>query len=752
MPPSSEILLLALSLSVQVASGDQCTGGSNIFTEILENSPNGTFVANLSVFGDPVTTTVKLCLSGTDADWFYLDGKNIWLNVSSGKTLDREALESSVLLVTLTCSEEGFPTVQYRIIVQVLNENDNKPHFLEESVTAQNISELAEVDSIVFTAHAVDQDGDTLMYVIDRTMGDFKYFHMDMPNNGKVLLSRPLDYESKQDLEIVIHAVEMTTRERQRTSVRVRVFVMDGDDQYPQFLPCHYMSHDGLNLCVSPTYVVNITEMEKQIGPLMFSPGPIFAEDGDKGIMAPISYSFLSGPDYDKFSIDNVTGVVSLVHPIERKLNSSIIRLKVMASQVGDPRKYSIAEVEVRVLAVNKHAPQFGSNQYQAFVQEGHSPAALVSTYNGQVLSLLPRDGDFPNETNPDIYLKLKVMANDSQLFQLTQSGLLIAKANRLQATETYSLQVIARDRESGETANCTVIVRVLAHGQAAPRDPKEPRTMFNLPDLPIVAAGLCALGLLLGVLLFLFIRIVKNRRQQQQQMSQTSLVTEKDTSVSLKWFQTVNPTKPSPQTEEHGYQNAAYIETPGEESLCKEKRQGHPVGSQSIDARKMDGQPGKVQKRAPAVAVISPGNQCAGASPCASRGKVAEPSNATQSIHQETESSAELHSQKLGVTQAMVTKQGLQSHPIKAVPVENSCLPDTGDQNPYSDNEEAEIQESVGLWPDPPVLSRLPIVVEVNEEVVEHDGEMNSQHPSLGSEIITAGSLMQLLDDSIEC
>lgn len=49
-------------------------------------------MANLSMFGDPVTSTVKLCLSGTDADWFYLDGKNVWLNVSSGKTLDREVI------------------------------------------------------------------------------------------------------------------------------------------------------------------------------------------------------------------------------------------------------------------------------------------------------------------------------------------------------------------------------------------------------------------------------------------------------------------------------------------------------------------------------------------------------------------------------------------------------------------------------------------------------------------------------------
>uniref|UniRef100_A0A8C5QV92 Cadherin domain-containing protein n=1 Tax=Leptobrachium leishanense TaxID=445787 RepID=A0A8C5QV92_9ANUR len=738
MAPSSEILLLALSFSVQLTSGDQCSGGSNIFTEIPENSPNGTFVTNLTVFGDSLTSTVKLCLSGTDADWFYLEGKHVWLNVSSGKTLDKEALDSSVLLVTLTCSEEGFPTVHYRIIVQILNENDNKPHFLEESVKAQNISELAEVDSIVFTAQALDRDGDTLMYMIDQSTGDSKYFHMDLPNNGKVLLSRPLDYESKQELEVVIHAVEMTTRERQRTSAKVQVLVLDGDDQYPQFLPCQYMSHDGLNVCVNPTYVVNITEGEEQTGPLTFSPGPIFAEDGDKGIMAPISYSFLPGPDSDQFLIDNVTGLVTLAHPVERRLNTSVLNLKVLASQVGDPRKFSLAEVVVRILAINKHAPRFALTQYQAFAQEDHGPVALVTTYNGRVLSFIPIDDDFPNGTNPAIHLSLNLQANASQLFQLTQSGLLIVKANKLRSTATYPLQIIARDRESGETAHCTVYVKVLAHGQAAPRDPSEPRPMFSLPDLPIVAAGLGALGILLGILLFLFFRLLRSHRQQQQQMSRTSLVTEKDTSV-------VTTSKSSPQAEEQGYQNAAYSATPGEESACHEKGMGP-----SKDCNTTDAPPGKL-KKAPAVAVISPGNQCGGSSPGIKKEKATESLNTKQNISPEADFSEELQAKKVAITQALVSKEGVGSHPKHPAMMENSCLPAISEENPYSEPN-VEDADSMGTWPDPPLLSRLPIVVEVNEEAVELDAELNRQQQPLGSEIITPGSLMQLLEDSIEC
>ncbi|XP_077329211.1 cadherin-related family member 5-like isoform X2 [Lithobates pipiens] len=750
MLPSAEILLLTVGLTFQMTSGDQCSSGSNIFTEILENSPNGTFVANLSMFGDPVTSTVKLCLSGTDADWFYLDGKNVWLNVSSGKTLDREALNSSVLLVTLSCSEEGYAMVQFRIIVQVLNENDNKPTFLEESILPHNISELADIDSVVFTAKAVDRDGDTLMYVIDRTMGDNKYFHMDLPNNGKVLLSRPLDFESMQQLEVVIHAVEMTTRERQRTTVKVRVMVLDGDDQYPQFLPCNFMSHDGLNVCVSPTYLVNITKGKEPTGPLVFSPGPIYAEDGDKGIMAPISYSLLSGPDSEKFQIDNVTGSVFFTHTLESNLAPITFNLKVMASQVGDSRKYSLAEVLVRLLAANKHSPRFVVPQYQGFVQEDNNPAALVSTYNGRVLSVIPSDEDFPNGTNPQIHLSLASQSNHSQLFHITESGLLIARANQLKVMETYPLKIIARDEESGEIANCTVTVKVLAHGQAAPRDPSEPRAMFTLPDFPMIGAGLGVLGIVFGLLLFLLIRIVKNRRQQQQQMSQTSLVTEKHPSV-------VNTSKSSPQRAEKGYQNAAYSESPDDVKTSEEQDKGMSPSKQSKikELGKADGNTSKQQKRTPAVAVISPGNQCHGSSPCRNRQELsAEPLNRNQCTHQEATSTKELQSKKIAITQALVVNEEVDSSDQKP-PLDddlNSCLQAINDANTDASEEVSENQDTSETWPEPPQLARLPIVVEVNEEVTEHDRELNAHTPPMGSEIITPGSLMQLMEDSIEC
>lgn len=58
----------------------------------------------------------------------------------------------------------------------------------------------------------------------------------------------------------------MNTKERFNASARVRVNVLDGDDQYPQFLPCTPRTHHGLTICTSPIYTANVTEGQLQVG------------------------------------------------------------------------------------------------------------------------------------------------------------------------------------------------------------------------------------------------------------------------------------------------------------------------------------------------------------------------------------------------------------------------------------------------------------------------------------------------------
>nr|XP_033814994.1 cadherin-related family member 5-like isoform X2 [Geotrypetes seraphini] len=479
-----------------------------------------------------MTSSVRLCLSGPDANWLFLEAKTVRLNVPSGKKLDREALEPPVLLATLSCSEEGFATIQYRIVVQVLNENDNKPVFLEKSVMAQNISELTAVDSLILSAQAKDKDGDILMFVINSGMADGRYFKTDVSTAGKVILAQSLDYETKQEMEFFIYAVEMNTKERYSSSARIHISIVDGDDQYPHFLPCNFLSYGETSVCVNPIYTANITEGQIQPEPLKLLPGPVYAEDGDKGLMTAVSYSILSGADRDHFLIDNVTGAITLVQAVESRVDTPAFSLHVMASQVNDKKKYSVTQVLIRVLAANTHPPRFRKHQHMGFVREDSSTAALVTTYSGRVLFLSASDADFTNGSNPKLQFSLKPQSNHTELFQVLHNGLLIARANQLHGKERYSLQVTVSDEDSGEMDTCAVNVEVLGRGQKEPPDPTEAQKVSGLADATILAGSLAAVVLFLGLVLCLIVCTVKSCCYHQHDVNQATLATEKQPSV----------------------------------------------------------------------------------------------------------------------------------------------------------------------------------------------------------------------------
>ncbi|XP_048876317.1 cadherin-related family member 5 [Brienomyrus brachyistius] len=417
----------------------QCLGGQDIFAKVRENSPYGAVVAKFSSAEGKTANSARWCLTGEDADWFFLEGRTIRLNTSSSRTLDRE-VQGSVLMAALKCYEDQTLQSEYRVMVEILNENDNRPIFLQEGLTFA-ISELTPANAMAFTVQARDADGDTIMYVIDKSLPDASHFRIDLPNSGDVILDKPLDYETKTQLHIIIYAVEMETMERYSNTTTITVNVLDGDDQYPQFRPCTVLTQEMVHpVCTNPVYTANITEMQKDAA-LFFSPGPIHAEDGDKGLGTPVVYTILSGSDDGRFHINNETGDVALRRPLKNRMQTLTFRLRIMASQVDDPRKYTVATALIRVLAENRFPLHFNRTSYQGFVTEGSSLATLVSTYGNEVLVIQATDHDFKDGVNPKINYSLRQTFNSSKLFHITNEGFLVAMTSQLRALERHVLQ-----------------------------------------------------------------------------------------------------------------------------------------------------------------------------------------------------------------------------------------------------------------------------------------------------------------------
>ncbi|XP_051249083.1 protocadherin-15 isoform X8 [Dicentrarchus labrax] len=568
---------VALRLSYHVVTASLCLGGSDIFSSVRENSPMGEFIANLNVRGEPGTSAVRLCLTGEYADWFYLEGRTIRLNTSASRVLDREVL-GSVLIAELTCYEDDVIQSQYRIVVEIVNENDNKPHFLEETIPPFTVNELTAVNSVVFSVKAVDADGDMISYIIDQSSRDAWFFRIDLPNSGNVVLNKALDYETRTQLQVIIWAQEANTVEKFNMSTVLTVNIEDGDDQYPYFLPCTPVS-PAVPVCMSPTYTANITHKQQDVV-LEFSPGPIRAEDGDRGVNTPLTFSILSGGDRGRFVINNSTGEIRLTRPVNSQPMMTNFTLTVMVCQVNDRLKYSVASALVRVLSENMFPPVFNRTTFKGFIIQSSSPASIVSTYGNQVLQVQVSDRDFTDGRNPNIHYSLHP---PSGLYQITQGGVLIARTDQLHAFDRHILQVVARDEESGDEVSASVDIEVLQRGQQVPRGAFTEQPLFGDVDSRL-AGGIAAMILLLFLssALFLLLRTVRRRRQRNAD-EHTPVALGKHPNVTLSWFHTVSSSRPAFSADESPFSSRSFRQQSSSKSGSFHGRQGVYTRRQSL-------------------------------------------------------------------------------------------------------------------------------------------------------------------------
>ncbi|KAM4572999.1 cadherin-related family member 5 isoform 2-T2 [Odontesthes bonariensis] len=532
-----------------------CLDGQDVFATIKENSRSGDVVAEL--VADTVTEGVQWSVVGKDADWFFLDDRNIRLNTSADKILDRETV-GPVLTAELSCRVEDIFQSAYRIMVEILNENDNLPVFTEKTAQSLILSELIPVNTVVFTVQATDADNDNIIYSVDQSSPDAEFFKVSPPNSGEVILSKPLDYETKTLLNVTIFASEINTAEHHNTSINISITILDGDDQYPQFLPCTLLFQDENNrICTSPVYTVNVTEEEEDIV-LDFSPGPIFAVDGDRALSSPISYAILSGDDDGRFRMERETGEMRLAHGVRDRLITPVLRLQVMAYQDNDPRKYSVATVLVRILAVNQFYPEFDMAEYHGFVIAGKTQSSLVNTYGSKVLMLHVQDRDFNQGFNPMIYFTFSPTSNHTDIYQVTQGGLIIARTSYLKPKQKHVLEVTAVDQESGDVTFATVMVEVLPEGQSIPHSPLLDGRLTSCTvgkALFLSMVIMTVLGCTLSILMWL----KKKQKVLRDPLERGCVAQGKHPNVSLRWFQLVNHCGAMPHMEEVNYSNEEY-------------------------------------------------------------------------------------------------------------------------------------------------------------------------------------------------
>jgi hypothetical protein len=323
------------------------------------------------------------------------------------RSLDRETRDSYRLTVLAhDAGLESRLSSSALVHVEVLDENDNRPRFLNGEPRI-SVQETMPVNVELLSFRATDADlgpNGELTYAI--TAGNRRdAFHVE-PATGALYLRKPLDYEELEAYQLNVTCSD-SGHPRLSSVVSLRVEVLDTNDNPPVF-PNTAIVRQILEGIPVHRPVVTVT-----------------AEDPDSGENGVVVYTIASQDPEDqkrRFGINPTSGVIHTLLPIDRE-EIDTFKLVVVATDMAQPPAARLAAeklVIVIVTDVNDNAPRFVS--MSAAVLPIRSGIAYQPGRELEVAQLQARDSD--SSTNGLVtYELLRLGANYTDLLRIQRNS-----------------------------------------------------------------------------------------------------------------------------------------------------------------------------------------------------------------------------------------------------------------------------------------------------------------------------------------
>lgn len=271
-------------------------------------------------------------------------------------------------------------------------------------------------------------NGKIVHFRIRGAESDVAYFAIN-DTSGVISLAKPLDYETKTQLEFELLAADGGD-EPKWGSAKVTIFVSNINEYSPKFvgLPYEFYVQEK---AVEGTSVGHVKAVD---------------EDGNN-----IVYSINDG-DHDFFTIESDTGRIYVSKPLVGRTHYSFIA---RATDDGLPQNFSLGvQITVRVQENNDYPPVFTANTYYGSVLERHESDQVIA----KVKAI---DKDLENNT-----ITYSITGgNDDKFFTIDSSLGEIRIANGKGALldfderKQFSLLVQAKDSHQTPLVGLTIVV-----------------------------------------------------------------------------------------------------------------------------------------------------------------------------------------------------------------------------------------------------------------------------------------------------
>uniref|UniRef100_A0A674E8H8 Protocadherin-16 n=1 Tax=Salmo trutta TaxID=8032 RepID=A0A674E8H8_SALTR len=445
--PSTGVLTLAQELDHEVTSSlilvvqatDSALNGSQrrwgsvtarvFVTDENDNAPVFTSPSAVSVMEDQPVGFVVLYVVARDADqgengrvsYFIQTGNTggtFSLNPNTGslsilKPIDRE--EQVLFNLTIVAQDHGVPALSSSqlLSVQVIDVNDQVPWFQENQYQAQ-ITENQPAGTTVLVVSASDLD-------------QGERFNKYITNTFRLL--KPCLIPYLPFCPVYARDGGMPPNFA-RASVRIRL--LDENDNSPTFSRLYYSLEVPENMEAVELFTLRASDLDT----------------GDSGEM---TYKITAGDPSGDFRVDRKSGVLSTSRPLDRERKARY-SLTVTALDGGSPALSSTATVEVTLLDVNDHSPQFTSPSYTADLPEDTPIGSLVLEVSAT---------DLDQGSNSQVLYFLSRGSQGMFIIDQHTGHVITAAPLDRERTASYTFDVCATDSSPASPRNSTATVNV---------------------------------------------------------------------------------------------------------------------------------------------------------------------------------------------------------------------------------------------------------------------------------------------------
>ncbi|XP_060905092.1 protocadherin alpha-3-like [Labrus mixtus] len=367
------------------------------------------------------------------------------------KSLDRETAASHSLLLTAMDGGKPPKSGHLKILVSVLDINDNAPVFFKD-VYSVTLHENAPVGETVTQVNATDfddgQNGE-VVYSFSNSMNQniLNIFHINSLT-GEITVQGLIDYEVKDRYEIEIEASDKGIAPL-TTEKSVIIKIVDVNDNAPE---------------------IEVTSFSSSI-PEDSRPGTTVAlisvNDLDSGLNGKVICSISDDVPFT-LSPSLQDKMYSLVtkSPLDREKQSHY-DLTITAKDAGQPPLSSEKTISVVVSDVNDNSPEFSLSPYTFYVTEANEPGTSVFSVKA-----------FDRDENDNALITYHILRDGSEGNKLSsflninsENGVITAlKSFDFETVKTFQFQVVATDSGTPSlSSNVTVNVFILDQNDNAP-------------------------------------------------------------------------------------------------------------------------------------------------------------------------------------------------------------------------------------------------------------------------------------------